>query len=596
MVPLQIDAHLFVSLSQNRFFRQPTRAPNMPPPREPISAPDGYFFVQSLEGPQTEACDGMVKTKLSKPIRAQVVRLKISSFVNWPSMKVQFRKQNGSEVEFVSSRATSAYDSSCAPDHIAIPFENECDWEWSWCGAQAEEGDIIEFDFGKPVSIGSIVMQGRNVGEQWGFTTGVDMFAAWLIGERPTSAPTPSLAPTRAKKLTLQPTRPDSKVDYRYEPGMLNQMKEGVRLSKGLDIKVIARRLQQVPYANGKKSSDTFHERPDYGSTFPVPDDDLENPGGWVYTSNSEMDDEGGVGAITFNSEGEVIKYASLQKGTTRNCGGGKTPWGTFVSCEEPRSERVGQCYEIDPHGRTGPRKTKLGRRGGIFESFSYDVRDKENPAFFVTEDYDYGALRRFIPSNPDWDNPTEMLHGRGTFDYLVLNPSKVNSTIGTFEWVEDKSVAEESAFKHYRNSEGIDAYDGELYFVSKKFRELFILDLDAGTYEVQSTQSGHFDGDPDQMARIIGEEEMVYFTENGGEDAGIHGRDSRGRYFTILESPVYKEETTGLAFSPDYMHMYLAYQMNGFVFDVTRMDGLPFNGKTFNLQYHKIESDVVPS
>ena len=34
--------------------------------------------------------------------------------------------------------------------------------------------------------------------------------------------------------------------------------------------------------------------------------------------------------------------------------------------------------------------------------------------------------------------------------------------------------------------------------------------------------------------------------------DAGVHGRDANGLYFTLLESPIYSDETSGLAFSPD--------------------------------------------
>jgi hypothetical protein len=35
-------------------------------------------------------------------------------------------------------------------------------------------------------------------------------------------------------------------------------------------------------------------------------------------------------------------------------------------------------------------------------------------------------------------------------------------------------------------------------------------------------------------------------------KDAGVHARDSTGRFYTIFESPEYNDETTGLAFSPD--------------------------------------------
>ena len=74
---------------------------------------------------------------------------------------------------------------------------------------------------------------------------------------------------------------------------------------------------------------------------------------------------------------------------------------------------------------------------------------------------------------------------------------------------------------------------------------------------------------------------------QRGGIDAGVHARDSDGNFYTILESPVWKAETTGLTFSPDGIHMYFAYQANGLLYDVTREDGLPFHGRSINAKVH---------
>ena len=57
--------------------------------------------------------------------------------------------------------------------------------------------------------------------------------------------------------------------------------------------------------------------------------------------------------------------------------------------------------------------------------------------------------------------------------------------------------------------------------------------------------------------------------------------------FFTVLEGPDYADETTGLAFSPDLRRMYVAYQDNGLLFEVTRRDGLPFNARSLDVKYH---------
>ena len=107
-----------------------------------------------------------------------------------------------------------------------------------------------------------------------------------------------------------------------YEPGNLQTLKNGVLLSKGLDCKIIAKSGKNVKLSgksNGAVSDNTFHARPDFGATFPT-----EN-GGWVYVSNSEVDNKkGGVGAIYFDKMAKVIDYKMLLKKTSMNCGGGK--------------------------------------------------------------------------------------------------------------------------------------------------------------------------------------------------------------------------------------------------------------------------------
>lgn len=36
---------------------------------------------------------------------------------------------------------------------------------------------------------------------------------------------------------------------------------------------------------------------------------------------------------------GDLVKYKALLTGTTWNCGGGLTPWNTWISCEEHSSK-----------------------------------------------------------------------------------------------------------------------------------------------------------------------------------------------------------------------------------------------------------------
>jgi hypothetical protein len=250
---------------------------------------------------------------------------------------------------------------------------------------------------------------------------------------------------------------------------------------------------------------------------------------------------------------------------------------------------------------------TSLSPTFGDFESFAYDIRDFNRPRFFVTEDNNRGALRRFIPSNPNWDDPWTILHGDGTLEYLVLAPigGGRDDTVGAYYWTTDLDLARANAEFFYRYTEGLDVYDNEVFVVSKTQKSLFIFDLDGNTYRRFSTDFGLFDGQPDQMKRLIKngssnvefssvfdvnepeEEPLLYFCEDSGQENGIHARDANGWFYTILESTNGSRETSGLAFSPDGKHMYFSFQLQGTIFDVWREDGLPFYGKTLDVHYH---------
>lgn len=400
----------------------------------------------------------------------------------------------------------------------------------------------------------------------------------------PSSSPTKSPAPTFIS--TLMPSTFAS-----FEPGELIDIPTlGMRVSKGLSVRFIGETGSRVRFEDGTFSSIPVHDQPDAGGCFDQPN------GGWIYVSNSEVEEGGGVGAFKFSPEGDILNYKMVQTGTRMNCGGGKSPWGTWFSGEEYPE---GGMWEVDVRGK-GSRMTKFGR--GKFESATCDDRDMSELACFATLDAEEESLRRYKPRPQVLQNAissgdfSDVMHSFGGFlSFLILDVDA-----GTYAWTIDKDEADKNAKKFYPNLEGIDHHDGKLYFVSKMKKQLYVLDLDSNTVEISSTISGAFNNQPDQIDHIIGDDPnsngYLYFVEDGGKEPGIFAHNLKEeKAFTVLEKMQDEfdgDEATGLAFCDNFRRMIFAFQERGAIYEVTRDDGRPFYGATANVKYHQSADD----
>ncbi len=138
----------------------------------------------------------------------------------------------------------------------------------------------------------------------------------------------------------------------------------------------------------------------------------------------------GGTSTLVYNHRTQEVEtqYLSLA-GTNRNCAGGPTPWGSWLTCEEDVS-RMGETAEKD-HGYVFevPASTKPGlvnplplKAMGRFNHEAVCV-DPKTGIVYLTEDDSAGLIYRFIP------NKKGQLSKGGKLQALAIRGEKSRDT-----------------------------------------------------------------------------------------------------------------------------------------------------------------------
>ncbi len=317
--------------------------------------------------------------------------------------------------------------------------------------------------------------------------------------------------------------------------------KHNIEIPKGSVIRQVAQSSQAV--INNKTF--LWHSAPDGGACFST-----EN-NGWIYVSNSEMkNQQGGVGAIRFNQNGDIVDAYSILTNTNRNCAGGKTPWNTWLSCEEYGDQ--GHVYECDPEGK---KEAKVRPAMGSFNHEAAAV-DPVSGYVYLTEDVPDGCLYRFKPEN------------KGDLSAGLLEVAVPNKNVLLWEKLDDPSaksrptryqVKEAARFK---GGEGIIFYNNHVFFTTK-------IDNIVWSYHTQTYLiSKVYDAANYQLPLLKGVDNIVV-SQSGelliAEDGGnmqIIALDHHYQPHVLVD--VYgqdRSEITGPAFSPDGKRLYFSSQ-----------------------------------
>jgi secreted PhoX family phosphatase len=336
----------------------------------------------------------------------------------------------------------------------------------------------------------------------------------------------------------------------------------GVMLPAGFKSKIVARSGEAPVGLPGY----TWHSAPDGGACFPSDD------GGWVYTSNSELGDhQGGVGALRFNSSGDLVDAYRILDDTSVNCAGGPTPWGTWLSCEE---FDVGQVYECDPMGvKPAAVRPALG-------SFKHEavLVDTQNQCLYLTEDLPDGGFYRFRPANGLPDLSAGQLEVAAVVEkegnnYILWR--KVNDPLAKTTPTR-KQAPDAYPFK---GGEGIGLYENTVYFTTKHDNRVWSYDiitqqLDV-VYDFATSTTPILSGVDNVVISATGD---VIVAEDGGnmQLIALTPDDRVIPIVQVIGHP--RSEITGPAFDPSYQRMYFSSQRGS--------EGSSSAGITYEISY----------
>ncbi|MFJ3882498.1 alkaline phosphatase PhoX [Streptomyces sp. NPDC090077] len=369
-----------------------------------------------------------------------------------------------------------------------------------------------------------------------------------------------------------------------------------------------------------------------HGVTLLVNNHELKGPrSGWAHpvplTEGLVYDPaaSGGCTVVEVRRGGGVAEWVGIA-GTSTNCAGGATPWGTWLTCEETEdlagkngmTKDHGYVFEVDPHDRRANRDPRPVKAFGRYAHEAVVIDPRQGHAY-LTEDASgpNGLLYRWTP-------PHGFRHGRGRLRTLaddagVLAAAKCFDSQGRFvddlsratktgtvygvDWVEvtDRDARSLSVRKQFaagavtrgRKLEGMWWADGGAYFVSSYAREespgaahdgqVWFYDPKRRTIRLvvligvnrDPGADGGYDG-PDNIT--VSPYGGLVIAEDGEGLQHLFGATESGRVYPLArnelnigtaEEPEYSE-FTGVCFSPDGRTLYANIQDPGIMLAIT--------------------------
>lgn len=297
----------------------------------------------------------------------------------------------------------------------------------------------------------------------------------------------------------------------------------------------------------------------------------------------------GGTTTLALNADRRLLRHHVSLAGTYRNCSGGATPWGSWISCEEDIStpetnpalrQRHGYNFEV-PALLTEPVIPEPLAAMGRFYHEAIAV-DPGTGIVYQTEDRDDGLLYRFIPKEPG------NLKAGGVLEALKIKDKPQANTRAGFalgqpmavEWVriEDPDPVEDTIRREgfgkgaaqFSRGEGL-CFDGQdLYVCCTNGGEAGLGQVwryrpeeDGGqlTLFVESSGRSHLDYPDNITASPFGD---LYVSEDGWGEQFVRGIQANGQVYDFARNALNNSEFAGVCFAANPLTMFVNIQSPG--------------------------------